>query len=218
MERNTALDICKGICILLVIVGHMQTPFGRTIYGFHVGLFFFLSGYCFSDRNLNSFWTFLKKRTNRLMTPYLVFPVIAYLVLPHTNEVWYKIWTSNQLWDSYPFSVLGTFWFLKLLWIVSIISWFIIWLIKKYLPQSLFVTPIIMLGICYVVMGLTGIKSIHYLYYAVFYLIGYCVKTRETALFIAKPVKTSTVTIWGGIFDVSDFELLYRYHHSAHRL
>ena len=198
MERNKALDICKGLGILLVIVGHMQTPFGRTIYGFHMGLFFFLSGYCFSNKYLGSFWTFLKKRTWRLMVPYLIFPAVAYLTVPHIDEVWYRLWTSNQLWDSYPYHILGTFWFLKSLWIASIISWVVIWFIKRFLPQMPYATPIVMLVVCYAVMGLTGIKTIHYLYYAVFYVAGYCVKAMDVPLLNPLPIKTTAVAIWGG--------------------
>ena len=53
-HRKTYVDVLKGLCICLIIIGHCSIPsIGlRLIYLFHVPMFFFLSGYFFKDRPL----------------------------------------------------------------------------------------------------------------------------------------------------------------------
>ena len=73
-KRIEYIDIARGIGILLVVMGHNDfaaiSPFmHKFIYSFHMPLFFFLSGY-FLNHAL-PFWTFVKKRFNSLLKPYL---------------------------------------------------------------------------------------------------------------------------------------------------
>lgn len=44
-ERIKWVDIYKGIAILLVVIGHTDSPVGGYVYLFHVAAFFFISGY-----------------------------------------------------------------------------------------------------------------------------------------------------------------------------
>ena len=48
-KRVEWVDIAKGYGILLVIIGHLPIPWiiSRSLYSFHLPLFFFLSGYFF---------------------------------------------------------------------------------------------------------------------------------------------------------------------------
>lgn len=50
-ERLDHIDACKGIGILLVILGHTNVPsiVHTIIYSFHMPLFFIISGYLFSE-------------------------------------------------------------------------------------------------------------------------------------------------------------------------
>lgn len=43
-SRDIAVDVAKGIGILLVILGHLKNPLMDFIYAFHMPLFFFVSG------------------------------------------------------------------------------------------------------------------------------------------------------------------------------
>ena len=43
MKREEWVDTLKGIGILLVIVGHTNSPFFKYIYYFHMPLFFMIS-------------------------------------------------------------------------------------------------------------------------------------------------------------------------------
>ena len=82
-QRLDYLDIAKGIGILLVIIVHCQM--GRIgcihsiIYSFHMPLFFFLSGVCFSNKY--TFWALAKKRFRQMILPTFWFSLISILVV-----------------------------------------------------------------------------------------------------------------------------------------
>lgn len=81
-ETNRILwvDWCKGIGILLVLLGHtLRTDLSLVyIYGFHMPLFFFLSGLVCNKKKYN--WSsFLKSRFNTLILPYVVFYLLTWL-------------------------------------------------------------------------------------------------------------------------------------------
>ena len=48
-ERIAWVDGLRGIAILLVVLGHVNPPFKKIIYGFHMALFFIISGFLFKD-------------------------------------------------------------------------------------------------------------------------------------------------------------------------
>ena len=53
-KRELSLDIAKGICIMLMVIGHSGCPdwMGRFIYMFHMPCFFFISGILLNDKYL----------------------------------------------------------------------------------------------------------------------------------------------------------------------
>lgn len=80
MNRVQWVDWCKGIGILLVLLGHtLRTDVSLVyIYGFHMPLFFFLSGLVCNEKKYN--WkSFLKSRFNTLIIPYIVFYLLTWL-------------------------------------------------------------------------------------------------------------------------------------------
>ncbi|MBO4939195.1 MAG: acyltransferase family protein [Oscillospiraceae bacterium] len=76
------IDICKGLLIILMVLGHTGTPVIRPlrkwIYSFHMSAFLFLSGYT-AGRDL-PFGAFMLKRMKRILVPYVVWN-LAYLAL-----------------------------------------------------------------------------------------------------------------------------------------
>ncbi|MDY6190310.1 MAG: acyltransferase family protein [Treponema sp.] len=105
-QRNLTIDIMKGICIVLVVLGHTYNTYTTNfIYLFHVGVFFILSGYCFNQNYTNSLkdlWILFKKRVQSLWIPY-VFYNLFFLLL---QNIWIKIGllTSDDNYFSYaPF-------------------------------------------------------------------------------------------------------------------
>ena len=85
-KRNDAIDVAKGIGILLVIAGHTLAStyeFSNVeviIYSFHMPLFFLISGYCYNQEKYTSFKTFIKARLIHIVCPYLVFCFFSFLL------------------------------------------------------------------------------------------------------------------------------------------
>ena len=78
-QRDDTFDIIKGICILLMIVGHcaVSTTLGNVIYSFHMPVFFFIAGYFFKQCGL---WRTIIVGIKRLLVPFSVFFVTCFLV------------------------------------------------------------------------------------------------------------------------------------------
>lgn len=79
-NRVAWIDLCKGIGILLVLLGHtLRTDVSLVyIYGFHMPLFFFLSGLVCNEKKYN--WSsFLKSRFNTLIIPYILFYLLTWI-------------------------------------------------------------------------------------------------------------------------------------------
>lgn len=71
-ERDTSLDILKGIGIAAVAFGHIWSePLTRLVYIFHMPLFFLVSGMLF--RPSASFQAALLKYARRILVPYFFF-------------------------------------------------------------------------------------------------------------------------------------------------
>lgn len=68
-KRNASIDIAKGIGIILVVFAHMNytQPYQNIIYGFHMPLFFIISGILFFPEKYGSFPKFLKQKIRTLI-------------------------------------------------------------------------------------------------------------------------------------------------------
>lgn len=66
--REQWVDVCRGLGIILVLLGHSDPPFKWLIYGFHMPLFFMLSGYLF--RSGQDMGSYLRKLFRRYIIPY----------------------------------------------------------------------------------------------------------------------------------------------------
>ena len=81
LSRFKYIDYCKGIGILLVILGHTYgIPQGmyNIIYSFHMPLFFIIFGFLFDGEKYRttSLLSYTVKRFTDYIIPYLVFGVI----------------------------------------------------------------------------------------------------------------------------------------------
>lgn len=95
-NRSVALDVAKGILIILVVVGHgLQYAFGtiyansgiyfnnllyRAIYSFHMPLFMMISGYLFFFSNQKGVNHILKSKFETVFIPYVTY-VTVYLLI-----------------------------------------------------------------------------------------------------------------------------------------
>lgn len=60
INRDSTVDVLRGFAIFLVVFGHIiHVPEARAIiWGFHMPIFFFLSGYLFNSSNTQAFYLF----------------------------------------------------------------------------------------------------------------------------------------------------------------
>lgn len=81
-NRNTALDITKAICIILMVIGHSGCPdyLHRFIYMFHMPCFFFISGYLLNDKYLTDLKTGLWKKIKGSYYPFVKWSVLFLLL------------------------------------------------------------------------------------------------------------------------------------------
>lgn len=71
--REPSLDLLRGIGMILVVVGHYcGDGYIRTIiYSFHIPLFFILSGYLFRIKDGEAGLTFIKRKVQSFLLPYI---------------------------------------------------------------------------------------------------------------------------------------------------
>lgn len=104
--RNNAVDILKGIGIIMMTLGHCHAPFRYTFYYFHVAIFFIASGFFFKNSYAGSFSTvsgYVIKRIRGLWLPYFLW--IAILTLTHNLQLGVGILTSDTRVFEYAGSV-----------------------------------------------------------------------------------------------------------------
>lgn len=151
--RNNTICICKSIGIILMVIGHSACPtfLGRFIYSFHMPLFFIASGYFFSTKYLNDKCLFIKKRFKGLYIPFIKWGLIFLLLhnflfkanilnarfghsaLYSSKEIFKKGVGIITSMGSYEPTFLGTFWFLRSLFVGSIIFCLLFYAINKLL-------------------------------------------------------------------------------------
>ena len=149
VNRYEHVDIARGIAIILVVMGHSCSSstgdLNRMILGFHMPLFFFLSGLFAKEYTHETLWRGVVKKMRRILLPQVL---LSFTVIIMKGIPW--VMNGNSIWD---FDLLNCFgyWFLPTLFFVSVL----------YMTLSLFVnfgalrTKIITLFITLVMVGLT---------------------------------------------------------------
>ena len=94
MARNAVISICKGIAIILMVVGHAEAPdfLTRLIYTLHMPLFFITAGYFFSRKYLADPWSFCARRFSGLYLPFLKWSIVFLLL----HNVWFHLGLLNE--------------------------------------------------------------------------------------------------------------------------
>lgn len=85
-NRNKSIDIAKGLLILCVVIGHgtQNQSLSDFMYRFHMPLFLILSG-CFLKK-VEDVETYAKMKATRLLTPYLIYMAIDFLIFDHLHS------------------------------------------------------------------------------------------------------------------------------------
>lgn len=147
-KRIEYIDLAKGICIALVVLYHIWFGFPSleikiisqsVIYT--LPLFFFLSGLVF--RQYDCFKTFLKKKVNSLLIPFLFFYLVFTVIVPNLlafvglldsniNSAGCKtIW--QFIYPEYFFN--GPVWFLLSLFEINCLFYFLLRIVNSFCNQ-----------------------------------------------------------------------------------
>lgn len=143
-KRIEWIDICKGIAILLVIIGHsgLTTGFAfdvkKLIYSFHMPLFFIISGYLFKKSTTKEFklLDFIYKKIKSLVIPYFSFNII-FLALDICKSIitGESIKLLNEILGIFvPIRnnvYVGVAWFLIWIFVTEILYYFLVFVLKK---------------------------------------------------------------------------------------
>lgn len=143
-NRNITIDIYKGLAIILIVLGHLETTklINDFIFLFHVPAFFFIAGMTFRIKEDESIWSFVRKKAYRLLLPYLCFTIIISItqlmtgiyvgeVIDMTNRFSLRTITLNCLDVLVGGGVKGATltqgpaWFLYALFVASILFWYV---------------------------------------------------------------------------------------------
>lgn len=76
-SRESYIDVVRGLAIILVVLGHLGIPItiNSFIYGFHMPLFFLLSGYLYTASKWadTPFFQFARLKARAYLLPYVLF-------------------------------------------------------------------------------------------------------------------------------------------------
>lgn len=97
--RNATISICKGIAIILMVIGHAEAPELLTnfIYTFHMPLFFITAGYFFSRKYVEAPWLFCSKRFKGLYIPFVKWSLVFLLL----HNVWHYFGILNETYGNW---------------------------------------------------------------------------------------------------------------------
>lgn len=96
--RDKKVDICKGIGVLLMVLGHAGMPNSTIIFRFHMALFFILSGFLFNRNKINDIRDLGKYIVKKIKTLYLPFVFWNGLIIVLNNFlINIGIYTDNPM-------------------------------------------------------------------------------------------------------------------------
>lgn len=159
--RDNTVSMAKGVGILLMVMGHSGCPMYllKVIYMFHIPLFFLLSGYCFKEKYISDWRTYIWRRVKGLYWPFVKWGV--FFIVFHNVLCYIHINPQNALWGEHFYSgiggnamkmvtriicwepMLGGYWFLRELFLGSIIAYLTMRLMGMYRNYSWIVLVIV---------------------------------------------------------------------------
>lgn len=149
-ERVALFDICKGILIIFVVLGHVMPEnvgIHKWIYSWHIPGFFMVSGALlkYTHYEERSFNKVLFDGINRLIIPYFVYSSL--LLLARWAASGFDISVLKwQIMDMFSFCGIGAMWFLPCLFIAQLIYWLFNHLLKYAKDENLSSVFMLLLG------------------------------------------------------------------------
>lgn len=158
-ERDTSFDVLKGILILSVVLGHIRGGvIGRIIYMIQMPGFFLVSGYFFNIKGKEGFDKYFINLCKRIWIPYIsynFFFIILHNFFSKFNLLFEQgPYGFNEIVNRFLDVILfgaseqmaGAFWFLKILFQMSIVYFIIYRYIKKEWIRNIIIFLLILYG------------------------------------------------------------------------
>lgn len=144
LTRLNWLDIARGIGIILVVIGHVgegiiqaelnypnwMENLVKSIYTFHMPLFFIMSGFLFQPSFQKVPDHFIRIKTGTILYPYLVWSIIQTVIEVVLSSYTNKGISINELYEIL-WQPRAHFWYLHALFIICIINY----LLFRYIPR-----------------------------------------------------------------------------------
>lgn len=166
-DRVTEIDIVKALGIICMVLGHAGAPFTKFIYLFHMAIFFIASGFFYKEStsdSVKSVFHFTFKKIKQLWVPYFVWNMV-YVILNnffirvnvYTDNIDLHKYVSGGYIKTHDYMSFvdviretfqgaifaggtemgGAFWFLRILFMVSVCYCVSDFIIKKVFGRSL---------------------------------------------------------------------------------
>jgi fucose 4-O-acetylase-like acetyltransferase len=131
-ERDTTVDVLRGLGIIAVVAGHAWSGTGWTPfspYSFHMPLFFFLSGLFFREDKFEAPVAFVLRNTRTLLLPTTIFFLVYALVCQVIRaagfvKLWQPFSVSKVLFDQFgsasAYGFTSPYWFIPCLFFVRV--------------------------------------------------------------------------------------------------
>lgn len=140
-KKDRTISACKGIGIILMVIGHAgcPQPIHDFIYLFHMPLFFIITGFLFKTKYLVAPKTFLKRKISTLYKPFLIFNLIGLNIIFLNDYVIRNMFNLNQYLSrlikiicfTKQYEIFGATWFLKSLFVSNIVVFILLYIQKK---------------------------------------------------------------------------------------
>lgn len=129
-NRVKWIDACKGLGIILVLLGYapISRPLADYIFSFHMPLFFFISGYLLNVNKEKRIIEFIILKIRTLLIPYVSFSLISIILMSLINDTFVSSWSEffrsmiiskrNEIFYNIPL------WFLTTLFLIEILYFF----------------------------------------------------------------------------------------------
>lgn len=182
-QRIEWLDMAKGYGMIFVILGHLNLGvFESWIFTFHMPLFFFLSGYVFSEKE--NFKIFIKSKCKSIVLPYIFLGIPALLFDGTLNYIQGE-YNINDCWNNVVKFIIQrrmwTFWFLACLFFLNIFFYIAKKILKTNPQMGIFAIFTVCLGLIYYKVGGVALPwniDVCLMAYP-FYLVGYLYKNNK---------------------------------------
>ena len=160
MDRDSTLDVLKGIGIILVVIGHRNCPkhLDDYIFSFHMPLFFIASGYFFNKKCLENKKQYFFKKVQGVYLPFLKWSVIFLLLhnvfyycgilnssygnrdglcsqLYTIKDILHHFLNISLRMTDYEGFILGAYWFMRSLFVGCIVLCFGSWIINRIIKS-----------------------------------------------------------------------------------